>query len=432
MNVKDIYRLFQKTKGIVTDTRKSVKDSFFVALRGINFDGNNYAEEAIENGAIYALVNKINISKTNDRFIYVKDTLKTLQELANYHRKDLNTKIIALTGSNGKTTTKELISEILSKEYKIFATKGNFNNQIGVPLSLLSIPKGSKYAVIELGANRLGEIYDLCKIVEPDIGIITNFGHAHIKGFGSLEGVIKGKSELYNYIIEKKGRIFINLDDSIQKKWTKYNLNSTYGQSLKANYQIKHIKEKGKPTIIEFESTTIESQLFGDYNFSNIAASIAISKFLGIQNKKIKNAIESYKPNNNRSQIINKKDNKILLDAYNANPSSMIASISSFVENNSKNKIAVIGDMLELGSYEEKGHIRIINLLEKSSFEEIILIGKLFFKFSKKMNSNKNDMHFFKKKIEAINYLKKRRLKNKNILIKGSRKIKLEDIIEYF
>ncbi len=432
MNVIDIYRLFQKTKGVVTDTRKSVKNSFFIALKGINFDGNSFAEKAIENGAIYALVDKKMVSKATDRFIYVKDTLKTLQELANYHRRNLNTKIVALTGSNGKTTTKELISEILSKEYKIFATKGNLNNHIGVPLSLLSIPKGSKYAVIELGANHLGEISSLCKIVEPDIGIITNFGHAHIEGFGSIEGVIKGKSELYNYIVEKKGRIFINLDDPIQKKWIKYKLNSTYGQNLKANYHIKQIKEKGKAIIIEFERLIIESQLFGDYNFSNIAASIGISKFLGIQNEKIKNAIESYRPNNNRSQIINKKNNKILLDAYNANPSSMIASISSFVQNNSKNRIAVIGDMLELGSYEEEGHIRTINLLEKSFFEEIIFIGKLFFKFSKKMNDNKNDMHFFEKKIEAINYLKKRKFENKNIFIKGSRKIKLEDIIEYF
>ena len=432
MNVKDIYRLFQKTKGVVTDTRLSVKNSFYIALKGINFDGNNFAKEAIEKGAFYALVDKKSIAKDNDRFIYVDDTLKTLQKLANYHRSIIDTKIIAITGSNGKTTTKELLSEILSKEFKIFATKGNLNNHIGVPLSLLSINRECEYAIIELGANHLGEINHLCKIAKPDFGLITNFGYAHIEGFGSFDGVVKGKSELYNYLIEKKGRLFINLDDVIQKKWLKYRPISTYGQTSKADFKIEQINNKGKGTTIKIENLIIESQLYGDYNFSNIGASVAISRFLGVPNQKIKKALELYKPINKRSQVINKKNNKILLDAYNANPSSMIASINSFLKNNPKNSIAVLGDMLELGFYEKEGHLKIIKLLESSAFEEIFFVGKLFFKFSKESNSFKKTMHFFKEKIEAYSYLKKRKFKNKNILIKGSRKLQLEDTISFF
>ena len=432
MNVKDIYRLFQKTKGVVTDTRLSVKNSFYIALKGINFDGNNFAKEAIEKGAFYALVNKKSIAKDNDRFIYVDDTLKTLQKLANYHRSIIDTKIIAITGSNGKTTTKELLSEILSKEFKIFATKGNLNNHIGVPLSLLRINRECEYAIIELGANHLGEINHLCNIAKPDFGLITNFGYAHIEGFGSFDGVVKGKSELYNYLIEKKGRLFINLDDVIQKKWLKYRPISTYGQTSKADFKIEQINNKGKGTTIKIENLIIESQLFGDYNFSNIGASVAISRFLGVSNQKIKKALELYKPINKRSQVINKKNNKILLDAYNANPSSMIASINSFLKNNPKNSIAVLGDMLELGFYEKEGHLKIIKLLESSAFEEIFFVGKLFFKFSKESNSFKKTIHFFKEKIEAYSYLKKRKFKNKNILIKGSRKLQLEDTISFF
>ena len=432
MNVKDIYRLFQKTKGAATDTRLSVKNSFYIALKGINFDGNNFAKEAIEKGAFYALVNKKSIAKDNDRFIYVDDTLKTLQKLANYHRSIIDTKIIAITGSNGKTTTKELLSEILSKEFKIFATKGNLNNHIGVPLSLLSINRECEYAIIELGANHLGEINHLCKIAKPDFGLITNFGYAHIEGFGSFDGVVKGKSELYNYLIEKKGRLFINLDDVIQKKWLKYRPISTYGQTSKADFKIEQINNKGKGTTIKIENLIIESQLFGDYNFSNIGASVAISRFLGVSNQKIKKALELYKPINKRSQVIKKKNNKILLDAYNANPSSMIASINSFLKNNPKNSIAVLGDMLELGFYEKEGHVKIIKLLESSAFEEIFFVGKLFFKFSKESNSFKKTIHFFKEKIEAYSYLKKRKFKNKNILIKGSRKLQLEDTISFF
>ena len=432
MNVKDIYRLFQKTKGVVTDTRLSVKNCFYIALKGINFDGNNFAKEAIEKGAFYALVNKKSIVKDNDRFIYVDDTLQTLQKLANYHRSIIDTKIIAITGSNGKTTTKELLSEILSKEFKIFATKGNLNNHIGVPLSLLSINRECEYAIIELGANHLGEINHLCKIAKPDFGLITNFGYAHIEGFGSFDGVVKGKSELYNYLIEKKGRLFINLDDAIQKKWLKYRPISTYGQTSKADFKIEKINNKGKGTTIKIENLIIESQLFGDYNFSNIGASVAISRFLRVSNQKIKKALELYKPINKRSQVINKKNNKILLDAYNANPSSMIASINSFLKNNPKNSIAVLGDMLELGFYEKEGHVKIIKLLESSPFEEIFFVGKLFFKFSKESNSFKKTILFFKEKIEAYSYLKKRKFENKNILIKGSRKLQLEDTINFF
>ena len=432
MNVKDIYRLFQKTKGVVTDTRLSVKNCFYIALKGINFDGNNFAKEAIEKGAFYALVNKKSIVKDNDRFIYVDDTLQTLQKLANYHRSIIDTKIIAITGSNGKTTTKELLSEILSKEFKIFAAKGNLNNHIGVPLSLLSINRECEYAIIELGANHLGEINHLCKIAKPDFGLITNFGYAHIEGFGSFDGVVKGKSELYKYLIEKKGRLFINLDDAIQKKWLKYRPISTYGQTSKADFKIEKINNKGKGTTIKIENLIIESQLFGDYNFSNIGASVAISRFLRVSNQKIKKALELYKPINKRSQVINKKNNKILLDAYNANPSSMIASINSFLKNNPKNSIAVLGDMLELGLYEKEGHVKIIKLLESSPFEEIFFVGKLFFKFSKESNSFKKTIHFFKEKIEAYSYLKKRKFKNKNILIKGSRKLQLEDTINFF
>tara|TARA_B100000614_G_scaffold260902_1_gene288987 strand:+ start:94 stop:1395 length:1302 start_codon:yes stop_codon:yes gene_type:complete len=432
MNVKDIYSLFQKTKGVVTDSRISVENSFFVALKGKNFDGNNFAKEAIKKGASYALVNIEVKSKNNNKFIYVNDTLKTLQKLANYHRKIIKTKIIAITGSNGKTTTKELLNEILSKEFKTFATEGNLNNHIGVPLSLLNIKKDCDYAVIELGANHIGEIRELCEIAEPDYGLITNFGYAHIEGFGSFQGVIKGKSELYDYITGKKGRIFINVDDPIQERWLNYNSTSTYGKTSKADYKIDQINKRGKPISIKIENLIIESQLFGDYNYSNVGASVALSKFLGVSNQKIKKGIKSYVPANNRSQIIIKKNNTIVLDAYNANPSSMIASINSFLKNNPKNSIAILGDMLELGTYREEGHMKIIEITENSDFEELIFIGDIFYKFSKKLNYQEKKIHFFKKKNEANSYLQKRNFENKNILIKGSRKIKLESIVDSF
>ena len=412
------------------DTRSVKEGDVYIAIKGNNFDGHDFIEEAENKKAKALIVNKV--VRSNLPFVVVSNTLNFMEAIASHNRSSFKGNVIGITGTNGKTTSKQIISNLLSQIHKTHKTVGNKNNHIGVPLSLLSINRECEYAIIELGANHLGEINHLCKIAKPDFGLITNFGYAHIEGFGSFDGVVKGKSELYNYLIEKKGRLFINLDDVIQKKWLKYRPISTYGQTSKADFKIEQINNKGKGTTIKIENLIIESQLFGDYNFSNIGASVAISRFLRVSNQKIKKALELYKPINKRSQVIKKKNNKILLDAYNANPSSMIASINSFLKNNPKNSIAVLGDMLELGFYEKEGHVKIIKLLESSAFEEIFFVGKLFFKFSKESNSFKKTIHFFKEKIEAYSYLKKRKFENKNILIKGSRKLQLEDTISFF
>ena len=427
MNLIKLHDYFKNSSGVVIDSRKVIQDCFFIALRGENFDGNEFAEVALEKGAKCALVDRPEIANKNKRLILVDNTLKSLQELAQYHRKKLETKIIALTGSNGKTTTKELISCVLKKKFKTKATRENLNNHIGVPLTLLDFDEKTEIGIVEMGANHKKEIDFLCQLTQPDIGLITNFGQAHLEGFGGIEGVIEGKSEIYQYFINTGGTIILNIDDPLQRKWMSYNPHYTYGEDPDADCYVKYLKRKHKPLTLTLDKKTIESQLHGEYNFSNIGAAVALGKFFDLNLEQIKAGINSYKSKNNRSQNILKGSNRIILDAYNANPSSMKASITSFV-NNKKNKGSVIlGDMFELGTYAVTAHQEIINQLESTDVDSILTVGEHFLK----TQSHDPRVLAFRTLDEIINYIIQNPFEDAEILIKGSRGMTMEKLLDY-
>ena len=420
MNTDQLYDIFLKCNGVSTDTRSIKKGSLFFSLKGENFDGNDYALEAINKGAKYAVID--NNKLENPNFIKVNDVLKSLQALSGYHRIKLkNTTIIALTGSNGKTTTKELIHSVLSKKYKTVSTLGNLNNHIGVPLSLLKINKDSNFAVIEMGANHIGEIAFLTDLVKPDYGYITNFGKAHLEGFGGIKGVIKGKTELYNWLIENKKPILINSDDEIQKKFTN-SKSILFGKKIHSQFIFKEFNEDF--VSVGYNELKIKSKLIGSYNFYNIIAAISFGLYFKIDIKSIQNAIENYTPKNNRSEVLNIKDKKIILDAYNANPTSMRLAIDSFFKL-SGSKALILADMLELGIYSNDEHLEIINHLEKENAGKTYLLGEEFYKLKKESNS----ISFYKTKNELILEISNNKILEKNILIKGSRAMKMEELI---
>ena len=420
MNTDQLYDIFLKCNGVSTDTRSIKKGSLFFSLKGENFDGNDYALEAINKGAKYAVID--NNKLENPNFIKVNDVLKSLQALSGYHRIKLkNTTIIALTGSNGKTTTKELIHSVLSKKYKTVSTLGNLNNHIGVPLSLLKMKKDSNFAVIEMGANHIGEIAFLTDLVKPDYGYITNFGKAHLEGFGGKKGVIKGKTELYNWLIENKKPILINSDDEIQKKFTN-SKSILFGKKIHSQFIFKEFNEDF--VSVGYNELKIKSKLIGSYNFYNIIAAISFGLYFKIDIKSIQNAIENYTPKNNRSEVLNIKDKKIILDAYNANPTSMRLAIDSFFKL-SGSKALILADMLELGIYSNDEHLEIINHLEKENAGKTYLLGEEFYKLKKESNS----ISFYKTKNELILEISNNKILEKNILIKGSRAMKMEELI---
>tara|TARA_B110000495_G_scaffold105910_1_gene91486 strand:- start:982 stop:2253 length:1272 start_codon:yes stop_codon:yes gene_type:complete len=420
MNINELYIYFLECEDISTDSRSVKKNSLFFALKGDNFDGNKYALEALNKGAKYAIIDDSYLKNPN--FIKVQDVLKSLQELSTFHRIQLSkTKIIALTGSNGKTTTKELIHSVLSKKYKTVSTLGNLNNHIGVPISLLKIKKDSNFAVIEMGANHIGEIAFLTNLVKPDYGYITNFGKAHLEGFGGIKGVIKGKTELYNWLIENKKPILINSDDKIQKKFTN-SKSILFGKKIQSQFVF---KEFNKDFVsVGYNEHNIKSKLIGSYNFSNIIAAISFGLYFKIDIKSIQNAIENYTPKNNRSEVLNTKDKKIILDAYNANPTSMRLAIDSFFKL-SGSKALILADMLELGIYSNDEHLEIINHLEKENTGKTYLVGEEFYKLKKESNS----ISFYKTKNELILEISNNKILEKNILIKGSRAMKMEELI---
>lgn len=421
-----LHDYFKDSTGVVTDSRKLIEDCFFIALRGENFDGNQFAETAIEKGAKYALVDRPEIAQKDKRLILVEDTLRSLQELAQYHRKKLNTKIIGLTGSNGKTTTKELINSVLAEKFNTKATQGNFNNHIGVPLTLLDLDENTEIGIVEMGANHQKEIDFLCKLAQPELGLITNFGQAHLEGFGGIEGVISGKSEIYEYLSRKGGTIILNIDDPLQRKWMSYNPHFTFGEQSNANCHLKYLKRKSKPLALNLEDQTIESQLHGEYNFYNIGAAVALGKFFGLSIEQIQSGISTYQSTNNRSQRIEKGNNKIILDAYNANPSSMKASITSFIYNKKNRGVVILGDMFELGSFTQQAHQQIIEQLESSGIERILVVGKYFFR----TQSNDPRVSRFESLEEIKNYLKQNPIENSEILIKGSRGMTMERLLD--
>lgn len=418
----ELYNYFKESSSVSTDTRLINKGSIFFALKGENFDGNKFAEEAIKSGASYAVIDDQSLN--NPKFIKVKNVLKSLQDLSKFHRsKLLKTKIIALTGSNGKTTTKELISEVLKKKYKIISTIGNLNNHIGVPLTLLRIKQNTEIAIVEMGANHLNEIKLLTDLINPDFGLITNFGKAHLEGFGSIEGVIKGKSELYDFLIKNDKKAFINNDDYIQNQFIGNKI--SFSKEDKSNYIFKEVKDTNYAGL-NYNDFIVDSKLTGNYNYHNIAFATSIGLYFNISIEKIKEAISNYIPSNNRSQIIEKNNKLIILDAYNANPTSMISAINSLIKKQG-NKSVILGDMFELGNQSEKEHHDLIDFCVKNNFENIFLIGNEFFK-----QKDKFEIPFFYKTKDELNkHIKKFPITSKYILIKGSRLMRMENLINF-
>lgn len=428
MNTEQLYALFLKAKGVSTDTRNIPNQSIFFALKGQNFNGNTFAAQAIEAGAAYAVVDESEFADESKGIYWVEDVLKALQQLANYHRKQLKTPIIALTGSNGKTTTKELITQVLRQKYKVRATNGNLNNHIGVPLTLLSIAPTDEIAVVEMGANHQKEIEMLTQIAEPDFGYITNFGKAHLEGFGGVEGVIKGKSEMYHYLKAHDKTAFVNSDDAKQLELTQGMKRLLFGQNKMADYQFEYGEsEHGNCPEIIAKGTKIQSQLVGRYNVFNVAAAISIGLYFEIPIEQIKVAIETYQADNNRSQIIQTQEKQIVLDAYNANPSSMEAALRNFALISGE-KAVILGDMFELGETSVQEHQTIAELAFDLGFNFIYLIGANFSQI--KMNSAEN-LTIFKNREEAETYFSQNQIKSKHLLIKGSRGMALEKLLNY-
>lgn len=426
MQTEKLYEKFLETGKISTDTRQIAEGSIFFALRGDKFNANEFAQQALEKGARYVVIDDSAYAK-DPRCILVEDSLKALQELANYHRTQLTIPVIGLTGSNGKTTSKELLNAVLSKKFKTFATKGNLNNHIGVPLSLLSIDKSVELAVIEMGANHLGEIALLCSIANPTHGFITNIGKAHIGTFGGFENIIRGKSELYQHLIVNNGTVFINSQNAILANMAK-RFKNPYFYPATGDYL--HVKLLDADPFIRFETENgeiVQTQLIGAYNFENIAAALCIGKFFGVEPGAANNAIAEYVPGNMRSQILKKGTNTIILDAYNANPSSMEAAINNLANMKASRKVAILGDMFELEEEAEKEHRKIGELLNTKKFDQVYFCGNL-------MKAAKNVYaagQLFEKKEFLIAELKKHPIKDSTILVKASRGIGLESIVEY-
>ena len=427
MEIKELHARFLECTSVSTDTRKIKQGAMFFALKGDNFNGNSYAEQAIKLGAKYVIIDEGKF-KTSSKTILVNNALETLQQLASFHRDHLKIPIISLTGSNGKTTTKELINATLSKKFKTTATIGNLNNHIGVPLTLLSMNKDTEIGIVEMGANHLKEIDFLCSIAKPDYGYITNFGKAHLEGFGSTEGVIKGKSEMYDFLIKKNKTIFINGLDLIQVEKTKGTKTFSFGNNSN-DFDIEINFVEAQPNVtVNYNNLSIESHLIGEYNFNNIAAAIAIANYFKVEDSDIKEAIEEYIPTNNRSQVLMKGSNKIILDAYNANPSSMKAALLNFEKLLDKSKIAILGDMFELGHEAEKEHQNIVDLVSTLLLDRIILIGANFYKT--KIVSPKVEV--FESFDDFKNSFNHSELEFATILIKGSRGMALERVLEFF
>ncbi|WBL26139.1 UDP-N-acetylmuramoyl-tripeptide--D-alanyl-D-alanine ligase [Zunongwangia sp. HGR-M22] len=427
MNIAKIHRRFLTSSGVSTDTRNIKPNSLFFALKGANFNGNQFAEEALSKGAEVAIVDEEIYAKEQENYILVDDCLKALQELATFHRQFLGIPIIAITGSNGKTTTKELLNAVLSKKYHTVATSGNLNNHIGVPLTLLKMDQTTEVGIVEMGANHQGEIEFLTELTLPDYGYITNFGKAHLEGFGSIEGVIKGKSELYQHLIDHKKLLFLNLDDTVQKLHDSYSHIFTFGTSESAAVTINYNSEnKSEFASFNFNNVNFISQLTGHYNAFNAAAALTIGLYFKVPFEDIKSAIANYTPSNNRSQIQKTKNNTLLLDAYNANPTSMLSALKNFKElHTDLNKVVIIGDMLELGKYSAEEHQSIVDICKESGFEKVYLIGK-HFKEATTLTSFKK----FETTNALKNFLSKEPITNSYILIKGSRGIALEKLTD--
>ena len=425
MEVEAIYQRFLECSTISIDSRNIDKGCMFFALKGENFDGNRFAPEALQKGALYAVVDKQEYTGRGG-YIVVDDVLDTLQKLAHRHRKQTPARVLAITGSNGKTTTKEIIHRVLSQQYACVATPKNYNNHIGVPLTLLQLTARHQYAVVEMGANHPGEIHSLCQIADPDMGIITNIGKAHLEGFGSFEGVIKTKQELYDHVCGGKGTIFYNADRKLLRELlqNKDCRKLSYGTSQHAYCQ-GTIIENSPFLKIRSGGLDLNTRLIGEYNFENIMAGICVGKYLEVKTWDIFRAIEQYVPENNRSQVLHKGNNEIILDAYNANPTSMRAALENFARLERKNKIVILGDMYELGSYSREEHTRIVEVLRTKEFKGAFLIGKHFYEAAGA------PVKAFQHTDQFIEWLHRHPFNDCSILIKGSRGMTLEKIVDH-
>ncbi|GAB6009814.1 UDP-N-acetylmuramoyl-tripeptide--D-alanyl-D-alanine ligase [Dysgonomonas reticulitermitis] len=426
MEISELYNIYKQYPEVSTDTRNSPTNSIFFALRGANFNGNEYAEKAIDSGCSYAVVDEAKYA-TRPNIIVVENSLETLQRLANYHRKQIKTPIIAITGTNGKTTTKELITSVLAQEYNVVSTQGNLNNHIGVPLTLLRIKKEHEIAVVEMGASHVGEIKFLSEIAEPNYGIITNLGHAHIEGFGSFENVVKAKGELYEYIRSTTdGKIFIDHTNTLLREMSEGITSVYYGleDDLFVSGKVVSISP-----YLEFEwkflntRKKVKTKLIGEYNLSNLLAAITAGKYMGVNSDRICKAIASYEPTNNRSQLKETDKNKLIIDAYNANPTSMHAALENFDHMNVRHKVLILGDMKELGADSDIEHQKIADYIAQHNFDNVLFVGENFSKV-------KTDCLCFENLDGLRDYLQKHPIDNSYILLKGSRGVQLERCID--
>jgi UDP-N-acetylmuramoyl-tripeptide--D-alanyl-D-alanine ligase len=426
ISIEELYSIYSGHPSIQTDTRKLQQGDLYFALKGPNFNGNAFAEQALEKGAAYSIVDEFSSPQKNKKIIVVDDVLQTLQQLAKYHREQFKVPLIAITGSNGKTTTKELVHAVLSSTFKTYTTQGNLNNHIGIPLTLLSVKKDAEVIVIEMGANHQKEIEGYCTYTSPTHGIITNAGKAHLEGFGGIEGVKKGKGELYDFLRTNNGTAFVMWDyDYLQKMSEGIPHIITYGTS---NADVTGNVLKSEPFLnvqitkgVEIKS--IDTQLVGDYNLPNILVAVTVGNYFKITAEKIKSAIEAYTPSNSRSQLIEKGSNKFILDAYNANPTSMKAAIENFAAIKADKKILVLGGMAELGNESLEEHQNIIHLIDKFHWKDVALVGGDFLKL-------KHQYHSFKNSSEAKEWLNTQHFTDSYFLIKGSRSMQMEKAID--
>ena len=425
--IERIYELYKKAYTVTTDSRTISKDCVFVALKGEHFDGNDFALNAAEAGVAACVIADRQDLPRHERLFVVDDSLKCLQELANYHRKKLGTPIIGITGTNGKTTTKELVSAVLSKKYNLVYTQGNYNNQLGVPLTLLRVQPGAELAVIEMGASHPGDIRELTEIGEPDYGIITNIGRAHLEGFGGFEGVIRTKNEMYEYIATHHGLLFVNHDNELLMKLSKDIKKVTYGTNEDADIKGK-ILSANPYLSVEWNGQKIDTQLVGDYNFENVMAAICIGTYFKVEANDIAEALSSYCPTNNRSQVIETGRNRVVMDAYNANPTSMAHALKNFRNICKDDNLLILGDMRELGNESMQEHQAILKMIVSLGFDNVCLVGPEFSKLTE--NSDYSKFCSFPSVAELAQHLQEHPVSGRDILVKGSNSIHLNKIID--
>jgi UDP-N-acetylmuramoyl-tripeptide--D-alanyl-D-alanine ligase len=424
--IENLYKLYAASGAVSTDTRKITPGSVFFALKGDKYNANEFAGEALAKGARWAVIDEEKY-KASDRYVLVQNALQTLQQLARYHRAQLNIPLIALTGSNGKTTTKELAHAVLSQKFRTLATKGNLNNHIGVPLTILSIDSSVEIAVIEMGANHPGEIEFLCQIANPTHGFITNIGKAHIGTFGGYENIIRAKAELYQHLVFANGVVFVNSLNPLLVDLAKRFTNPVYYPRKGDFYQAELISADPFVKIRADNGQEFQTKLIGGYNFENIACALCVGKFFGVDPMIANLAVANYVPGNMRSQVITKETNTIILDAYNANPSSMQAAIENMAAMRAENKVLILGDMFELEEEADKEHLAIGKLIREKGFANIYLCGGLFKAALHEIPFAK----YFVKKEELVEELKIYPITNSTVLVKASRGIGLETIVEY-